>query len=77
MDEVKSPVFEALKEFARTFILAVIPLAAIQLEQSGFIDFKALGIAGAIAGLRAVDKWLHERKDLSFPFGKDGGLFPF
>lgn len=50
---------EALKEFARVTLLAVIPVLIVQLEQDS-INWKAVGMVAAIAALRAVDRYLHE-----------------
>jgi hypothetical protein len=51
---------EAIKEFARVIVLAIIPVVLISLEGST-IDFKVLGFGIVIAVLRATDKYLHEK----------------
>ena len=51
---------ESIKEGLRVFLLAVGPLIVIELEKGSGFDFKSVGIAGVIAVLRFVDKWLHE-----------------
>lgn len=56
---------EALKELVRTGLIAVIPVLIDGLT-AGVVDLRLAGIAGAIAVLRAVDKWLHE-KDIKTP----------
>lgn len=62
-DAVKS----ALKEALRVFLMAVIPLGIVQLQE-GVFNWMPLIIAGAIAVLRFIDKYLHKRAD------KDGWL---
>lgn len=57
--EIPKPLLEAIKELLRVVVLAVIPLALVQLEQ-GWVDYRALALVGAIAGLRFVDKLLYE-----------------
>lgn len=51
-------VLEAMKEFGRVVLLAVVPILIIQLE-SGKVDWKVIGITGVLAGLKAIDKGLH------------------
>jgi hypothetical protein len=55
-DQVK----EALKELARVLLLAVIPVAIDALTKES-INYGVLAVATAIAVLRALDKWLHEK----------------
>ena len=50
---------EGLKELGRTAVLALIPLIIDQL-QNGRIDYRTLLVAGAIAVLSGIDKWLHK-----------------
>lgn len=56
---MKEALIEAVKEFFRVVVLAIIPLLIAGIE-SGVIDWKLIGTVGAIAGLRFIDKWLHE-----------------
>jgi hypothetical protein len=63
---------EALKELARVVVLAIIPILIDSLS-SGEVDLRVIAIAGAIAGLRFVDKLLH----LNAPEGTAGGLTRF
>ena len=49
---------EALKEFARIIILAVIPVTIDSLNR-GVFDFRAIAIVGIVAGLRAIEKFLY------------------
>lgn len=53
------PIKSALRETLRTSIIAVLPLAIIQLE-AGTLDWKVLAISFAIGMLRGVEKYLHE-----------------
>ena len=52
-------ILEALKEFLRVSVLAVIPVAVDGLTR-GQLDLRLLGITAAVAGLRFIDKLLHE-----------------
>ena len=63
---------EALKEGARVLVLAVIPLIIDSLSKNS-IDWRIIGITGAIAVLRFIDSWLHNNA----PDGKSGGLTQF
>lgn len=49
---------EALLELARIVALAVIPLLIDGLYQNS-INLRLVGITGAVAGLRFIDKYLH------------------
>lgn len=60
---MSKPFIDAIKEFFRIVLLAVIPVAIAQLQNGG-IDFKALGIIVAIAVLKAIDELLHEQGKL-------------
>lgn len=68
----KEALIEALKEVGRVILMAVVPLVVVGLE-SGSLDFKVIFTAGLIAGLRFIDKYLHE----TAPKGTSGGLFNF
>jgi hypothetical protein len=63
---------EALKELLRVVVLAVLPILIDSLS-SGQFSFRVLAVAGAIAGLRFIDKLLH----LNAPEGEAGGLTQF
>lgn len=52
------PIIEALKQAGRIVLVSVIPLVINQLNSNSF-DWKAVGVAGAIALLMAIDKFLH------------------
>jgi len=52
------PFVEALKQAGRIVLVAIIPLVINQLNSSS-IDWKAIGVTGAIALLMAIDKFLH------------------
>jgi len=60
---MSTEIIEGLKEVLRTAIMAVIPIVVSQL-QSGKIEGTAILVAGAIALLSGLDKWLH-KSDLS------------
>lgn len=50
---------ESAKEFMRVIVLAAIPLLIDGLS-AGVVDWRLVGITAAIAGLRFLDKLLHE-----------------
>lgn len=62
-NKLSKPSQEAVKEFFRVILLAVIPVIigflAVPLEDARVMVITTLTI-GATAGLRFVDKWLHE-----------------
>lgn len=55
----KEAIINAGKEFLRVVVLAVIPLIIAGLD-TGIFDWRIIGTVGAIAGLRFIDKYLHE-----------------
>jgi hypothetical protein len=55
---MKEELLESVKEGMRVFLMAVIPLMIVEIERGEF-DFKTITIAGVIAVLRFVDKYLH------------------
>jgi len=54
-------VIEGLRELVRVVLIAVIPVVYLSLEE-GEVNWEAIGIVAVIAGLRGVEKWLHEKK---------------
>lgn len=50
---------EAIKEGLRVVVLAVIPIL-IDSVTRGSVDVRLIVITAIVAGLRFVDKWLHE-----------------
>lgn len=58
-DFMSDSLIEGLKELLRTALMAVVPLAIVQI-QGNTIDWKAIGVAGLIAVLSGIDKWLHK-----------------
>ena len=58
-DKIPKWLIEAVKEFFRVMLLAVIPVV-IQMLQDGQICWKTVGIIALIAGLKFIDKMLHE-----------------
>lgn len=63
---------ESLKELGRVVVLAIIPIIIDSLS-SGEFSWRVVVVAGAIAGLRFVDKFLH----LGAEEGEAGGLTGF
>jgi hypothetical protein len=63
---------EALRELGRVVVLSIIPVLIDSLNK-GEIDYRTVLVVGAIAGLRFIDKFLHEQA----PEGKAGGLTNF
>lgn len=59
--EIKEGIKEGIKEVLRTAVIAVIPIIISQL-QTNQVDWRAMAIAGAIALLSGVDKWLHKEE---------------
>lgn len=68
----KEIIIEALKELGRVVVLAILPLIIASLE-AGVVDWRLIGVTGAVALLRAIDKYLH----LKAPEGTSGGLTRF
>jgi hypothetical protein len=50
---------EATKEFFRIVVLAIIPVVIIGLD-NGTIDIKLIAVTGLVAGLKFIDKYMHE-----------------
>lgn len=59
MTNTNEALLEAVKELARVSLLAALPVIYTSLE-AGVVDFRAIGIAVAVAVLRAVDRFIHE-----------------
>lgn len=55
---MKKEIIESLKEGLRVFLMAVIPLVTVQLQDGEFM-WKPVLLAGVIAVLRFIDKYLH------------------
>lgn len=70
--KLSEALISALKEGARVVVLAVIPLLIDSLS-AGEINWRIIAIAGVIALLRFLDKFLHEQE----PEGVAGGLTRF
>lgn len=58
--DINSPILEGLKELGRVVVLAILPVAIDSLLANE-ISWRGLVISLAVAALRAVDKWLHEK----------------
>lgn len=67
-----NPLVEALKELGRVVVIAIIPILIDSLNK-GEININTIAVVGTIAGLRFIDKYLHEKA----PEGKSGGLTNF
>lgn len=50
---------EAIKEFGRVIVLAIIPILISNLTEDTF-NWKVVAVTAALAGLRFIDKWMHE-----------------
>lgn len=50
---------KAGKEFFRVIVLAIIPVLIISIE-NGIVDWKFIGLVAIVAGLKFIDKLLHE-----------------
>lgn len=59
----KEIIIKSLLEFGRIILIAVLPVAISSIEK-GALDLKSIAVVAVIAGLKAVDKLLHE-------FGKE------
>lgn len=57
---MKKEMVESIKEGLRVFLMAVVPLVVLDLEAGRELDLRSVAIAGVIALLRFIDKWLHE-----------------
>ena len=64
---MSKPLSEAVKEFFRVVVIAIIPVVVDGLSRN-VIDMRLVAVAGSIAGLRAIEKWLHESDRKALPF---------
>jgi hypothetical protein len=60
LKNIPEPLQEAIKELGRVILFAIIPLLISYLEQGTGVDYRALAIVGSVAGLRFIDKFIHE-----------------
>lgn len=67
----KKALLEAAKEAGRTGILAALGVIVDSLASSTF-SWRVTLVAAAVAALRAIDRYLHESKEV-----KAKGLIPF
>ncbi len=70
------PLVEALKEAGRIVLIAIIPLMIDGLTRDA-IDWRGIGVVGAITLLRAIDKFLHIEGKLEDNASLTGGLTRF
>jgi hypothetical protein len=54
----KEIIIESIKEFFRVIVIAIIPIIISNLSDNVF-NWKVVAIAGAIAGLKFIDKLMH------------------
>jgi hypothetical protein len=57
--KLSKPLQEAIKEMLRVMVLAIIPVLILQVTNNSY-DFQAIAVVAVIAGLRFIDKLLHE-----------------
>ena len=70
----KQAIIEGLKEAVRILLASatvVLPLAIIQLENEGTVDWRFLGLSFLIAVLKGIDKTIHKYEGI-----KLNGLSP-
>lgn len=61
-ERMNENIVESLKEGLRVFLMAVIPLIIVELQNTGsIVNIQAILIAGLIALLRFTDKLLHKQ----------------
>ena len=63
---------KALKELGRVVLLSILPII-IDSVSSGQFSWRVLAVTAGLAGLRFLDKYLHELA----PDGEAGGLVRF
>lgn len=63
---MQKEIIEAIKELLRVMVLAAVPVIITSLER-GSVDYREVLVVMAIAGLKALDKYLHE-------IGKETGV---
>ena len=71
MFKTGSPFVEGLKQLLRVALVAVIPLVISGLS-SNSLDVKSIAVAGMIAVLMGIDKWLHQSNEGVKVLGGDG-----
>lgn len=74
--EAVKPLVEALKESGRVVLIAIIPLLIDGLT-SNTLDWRAIGVVGAVTLLRAIDKYLHLLGKIEDNSALTGGLTRF
>ena len=60
MEKIWDKIDDFVLELLRVALIAVLPILYLSLE-AGKVDWRAIGLAGVIAVLRAIDRWLHEK----------------
>ena len=70
----KEIIIKSLLEFFRIILIAVIPVTISSIE-AGAVDLKAIAIVGVIAGLKAIDRLLHNLgKEIEEDTGEESAL---
>jgi len=72
----KKALLDAIRMFARIYVLAALPLIIRSLE-IGEIDLKAINLTGAIAVLKAVDEYIHKYGEATKNPSLEAGLTRF
>lgn len=67
----KNPVVEGLKEGLRVAVLSALVVVVEALSTNSF-NWKFTAVTAGVAGLKAVDKWIHTSPDIKLK-----GLLPF
>lgn len=57
---MSKPLVDAIKEFLRIILVAIIPVIIGQLQNGTIGDWKVIATVAAIALLKAIDEFLHE-----------------
>jgi len=57
----RTAILEGLKQGARIFLMGAVPLILVDLK-GGEFNFQTWLLAGLVAVLAAVDKWLHKKE---------------
>ena len=70
MKKIWDAIDDYVLELGRVMVIAALPILIDSL-QKGRVDLRLIGIVMIIAGLKALDRWLHEKDIL------EKGIVPF
>jgi hypothetical protein len=56
---LNTPFVEGLKQLGRVALMSIVPLVIAGLQDNS-LNWRAIAVAGAIAILMGIDKWLHK-----------------